>query len=158
MAENNLSGKHIAFLATDGVEQVELTDPWQAVKDAGATPELISIKSGKIQGWNHDKKGKKLKVDKLVHETSAENYDGLVLPGGVMNPDTLRTYDERSTSFATSSSRKSRSPPFATARGCSSKPTWSKAARSHPGQASRPISATRAATGLTKKWSLTMVL
>ena len=94
MADNNLSGKRIAFLATDGVEQVELTDPWQAVKDAGATPELISLKSGKIQGWNHDKKGKKFKVDKLVHETSAEDYDGLVLPGGVMNPDTLRMYDE----------------------------------------------------------------
>jgi protease I len=94
MAENNLSGKRIAFLATDGVEQVELTEPWQAVKAAGATPELISIKSGKIQGRNHDKKGKKFNVNKLVHESSAENYDGLVLPGGVMNPDTLRTYDE----------------------------------------------------------------
>jgi protease I len=94
MAENNLSGKRIAFLATDGVEQVELTEPWQAVKSAGAKPELISIKSGKIQGRNHDKKGKKFNVDKLVHESSAENYDGLVLPGGVMNPDTLRMYDE----------------------------------------------------------------
>jgi protease I len=94
MAEHNISGKRIAFLATDGVEQVELTEPWQAVKAAGSTPELISIKSGKIQGQNHDKKGKKFNVDKLVHESSAENYDGLVLPGGVMNPDTLRTYDE----------------------------------------------------------------
>jgi protease I len=94
MAENNLNGKRIAFLATDGVEQVELTEPWQAVKAAGGTPELISLKSGKIQGWNHDKKGKKFNVDKLVHEASAENYDGLVLPGGVMNPDTLRTFDE----------------------------------------------------------------
>jgi DJ-1/PfpI family len=92
MAENgnNLNGKRIAFLATDGVEQVELTDPWQAVKSAGATPELISIKSGKIQGWNHDKKGKKFTVNKLVEEVGTEDYDGLVLPGGVMNPDTLR--------------------------------------------------------------------
>jgi protease I len=94
MAEKNLPGKRIAFLATDGVEQVELTEPWQAVKAAGGAPELISIKSGKIQGWNHDKKGKKFNVERLVHESSAENYDGLVLPGGVMNPDTLRTYDE----------------------------------------------------------------
>lgn len=93
MAENTLSGKRIAFLATDGVEQVELTDPWEAVKSAGATPELLSIKSGKIQGWNHDKKGKKFTVNKLVGEASAEDYDGLVLPGGVMNPDTLRMYD-----------------------------------------------------------------
>jgi protease I len=94
MAENNLSGKRIAFLATDGVEQVELTDPWEAIKSAGGAPELISIKSGKIQGWNHDKKGKKFAVNKLVGEASAEEYDGLVLPGGVMNPDTLRMFDE----------------------------------------------------------------
>jgi protease I len=129
MAENNLSGKRIAFLATDGVEQVELTDPWQAVKDAGATPELVSLKSGKIQGWNHDKKGKKFKVDKLVHETSAEDYDGLVLPGGVMNPDTLRTYDEAVDSSATSSNRKNRSRRFATVHGCSLKLTSWMAAR-----------------------------
>jgi protease I len=94
MSDQVLSGKRIAFLATDGVEQVELTDPWEAVKTAGATPELVSIKAGKIQGWNHDKKGKKLKVDKTLDETTAEDYGGLVLPGGVMNPDTLRTFDE----------------------------------------------------------------
>jgi protease I len=94
MAEHSISGKRIAFLATDGVEQVELTDPWQAVESAGGTPELISIQSGKIQGWNHDKKGKKHKVQKTVNEVSAEDYDGLVLPGGVMNPDTLRTNEE----------------------------------------------------------------
>ncbi len=94
MAEHEVNGKRIAFLATDGVEQVELTDPWEAVKSAGGTPELISIQPGKIQGWNHDKKGKKLKVDKTVNEVSAEDYDGLALPGGVMNPDMLRMHDE----------------------------------------------------------------
>ena len=94
MADQSLSGKRIAFLATDGVEQVELTDPWEAVKSAGATPELVSIKTGKIQGWNHDKKGTKFKVDKTLDDATAEDYDGLVLPGGVMNPDTLRTFDE----------------------------------------------------------------
>ena len=94
MAEQTLSGKRIAFLATDGVEQVELTEPWEAVKQAGATPELISINSGKIQGWNHDKKGKKFKIDKTVDEVTAEDYDGIVLPGGVMNPDALRTSDQ----------------------------------------------------------------
>jgi protease I len=94
MADQTLSGKRIAFLATDGVEQVELTDPWEAVKSAGATPELVSLKSGKIQAWNHDKKGKKLKVDKTLEDATAEDYDGLVLPGGVMNPDTLRMFDE----------------------------------------------------------------
>jgi len=94
MAENTLSDKRIAFLATDGVEQVELTAPWDAVKSAGGTPELVSIKSGKIQGWNHDKRGKKFPIDKHANDVSAEDYDGLVLPGGVMNPDALRVVDE----------------------------------------------------------------
>jgi protease I len=94
MSDKPLSGKRIAFLATDGVEQVELTDPWKAVKAAGASPELVSIRLEKIQGWKHDRKGKKFPVDKLVSEVSAEEYDGLVLPGGVMNPDTLRMVDE----------------------------------------------------------------
>src|SRR5690348_11832862 len=89
-----IQGKRIAFLATDGVEQVELTDPWKAVEDAGGTPELISIKSGKIQGMNDDKKADTFDVDKLVGDVSAEDYDGLVLPGGVANPDSLRMNDE----------------------------------------------------------------
>jgi protease I len=94
MATESINGKRIAFLATDGVEQVELTEPWEAVEEAGATPELISLESGKIQAFNHDKKGKKFKVDKLITDVSAEDYDGLVLPGGVANPDTLRMKDE----------------------------------------------------------------
>src|SRR3954464_6711521 len=94
MASESIKGKRIAFLATDGVEQVELTEPWSAVEDAGATPELISLKSGEIQGFNHDKKGDTFSVDKLVRDVSAEDYDGLVLPGGVANPDTLRTNEE----------------------------------------------------------------
>jgi protease I len=94
MSDKPLSGRRIAFLATDGVEQVELTEPWKAVKSAGAVLDLVSIRSDKIQGWKQDKKGKKFSVDKLVSEVSAEDYDGLVIPGGVMNPDTLRTVDE----------------------------------------------------------------
>src|SRR3954471_9240429 len=94
MVNQFISGKRIAFLATCGVEQVELTEPWKAVKDAGATPELISLKSGEIQGYNHDKKADTFDVDKVVADISAEDYDGLVLPGGVANPDTLRTCDE----------------------------------------------------------------
>jgi protease I len=85
-----IAGKRIAFLATDGVEQIELTDPWEAVKDVGSKPELISIKSGKIQGMNHDEKADTFPVDKLVADASAEDYDALVLPGGVLNPDALR--------------------------------------------------------------------
>ena len=91
MANESINGKRIAFLATCGVEQVELTEPWKAVKAAGGTPELVSIKSGEIQGYNHDKKADTFRVDKTVGNVSAEDYDGLVLPGGVANPDTLRT-------------------------------------------------------------------
>jgi protease I len=94
MATESIKGKRIAFLVTDGVEQVELTEPWKTVEKAGATPELVSIKSGEIQGMDHDKKADTFPVDKLVGDVSAEDYDGLVLPGGVANPDTLRTNDE----------------------------------------------------------------
>ena len=86
-----LKGKRIAFLATDGVEQVELTEPWKAVQQAGGTPELISPKSGKIQGFQHHDKGDTFPADKAVKDADANDYDGLVLPGGVINPDLLRT-------------------------------------------------------------------
>jgi protease I len=89
-----LSGKRIAFLATDGFEQVELTQPWDEIKKAGAQVELVSIKSGKIQGMNHDEKGDTFPVDREVSEVSAADYDGLVLPGGVANPDALRVEEE----------------------------------------------------------------
>jgi protease I len=94
MANQSIKGKRIAFLATCGVEQVELTEPWEAVKKAGATPELISIKCGEIQGFNHDEKAHKFKVDHTVGNVNAEDYDGLVLPGGVANPDMLRVNEE----------------------------------------------------------------
>jgi protease I len=81
----------IAFLvAPEGVEQVELTDPWRAVIDAGGTPSLVSTKSGQIQAFHHLDKADTFPVDKTVDETSVEHYDGLVLPGGVANPDFLR--------------------------------------------------------------------
>lgn len=86
----SLSGKRIAFLATDGVEQIELTQPWDKLKRAGATVELVSIKSGEIQGLNHMDKADTFPVDKTVQNASAEDYDALVLPGGVANPDQLR--------------------------------------------------------------------
>lgn len=87
---NTLQGKKIAVLATDGVEQVELTKPVQAVKDAGATVELLSITSGQIQGVNGMDKGDTFSVDKLVSQAQAGDYDALILPGGVANPDKLR--------------------------------------------------------------------
>jgi protease I len=91
MAE--LSGKRIAFLATDMVEQVELTEPWKAVEQAGATPELVSLEEGEIQGFNHYDKADSFPVDRTVDEASVDGYDALVLPGGVGNPDTLRMHD-----------------------------------------------------------------
>jgi protease I len=89
-----IDGKRIAFLATDGVEQVELTEPWKAVEEAGGKPELISPEEGEIQGFNHDEKADTFKVDRAVGEANAADYDGLVLPGGVANPDNLRTDDD----------------------------------------------------------------
>lgn len=89
-----LSGKTIAVLATDGVEQIELTDPVKALKDAGATVEIVSLKSGQIQGFNHLTPGDKITVDKALNETDASRYAGLLLPGGVANPDQMRTQDE----------------------------------------------------------------
>jgi protease I len=88
---NELQGKRVAFLATDMVEQVELTDPWRAVREAGGEAELVSLEEGQIQGFNHYDKGDIFKVDKTVEEARAEDYDALVIPGGVGNPDTMRT-------------------------------------------------------------------
>jgi protease I len=93
-----LDGKTIAFLATEGVEQVELTEPWQAVKDAGGTPELISLEPGAVQAFNHLDKADTFRADHTAAEADAKRYDGLVLPGGVANPDFLRT-DENAVAF-----------------------------------------------------------
>ena len=87
---NELQGKRIAFIAADGVEQVELTEPWKAVKEAGAEVELISIADGAIQGMNHLDKGDTFTVDRHVSQADPTDYDGLVIPGGVANPDFLR--------------------------------------------------------------------
>ena len=90
MKNNSLSGKTIAILATDGFEQVELTQPMEALQEAGATTHIISLKSGEIQGFHHFEKGDAVPVDRTVDEAGAAEYDGLLLPGGVHNPDALR--------------------------------------------------------------------
>ena len=95
---NELQGKKIAFLAADGVEQVELTEPWKAVEQAGGEPELLSIESGEIQAFNHLDQGDTFPVDREVAQAEATDYDGLVLPGGVANPDFLRM-DENAVTF-----------------------------------------------------------
>jgi protease I len=94
----DLNGKRIAFLATDMVEQVELTEPWKAVEEGGATAELVSLDDGEIQGFNHYDKADRFPVDRTVDEATPDDYDALVLPGGVGNPDTLRM-DENAVGF-----------------------------------------------------------
>ncbi|MBM9623205.1 type 1 glutamine amidotransferase domain-containing protein [Streptomyces zhihengii] len=89
----------IAFLtAHEGVEQIELTDPWQAVKDAGGEPRLISTRPGTVQAFEHLDAAGTFPVDQVVSEASAGDYDALVLPGGVANPDALRM-DEDAVAF-----------------------------------------------------------
>lgn len=86
-----LEGKRIACLATDGVEQIELTKPREALIAEGAAVDLVSLKSGQIQGFNHLDKADSFAVDQAIDQASAENYDALLLPGGVANPDALRS-------------------------------------------------------------------
>ncbi|MGK5680398.1 type 1 glutamine amidotransferase domain-containing protein [Actinoplanes sp. URMC 104] len=90
----SIQGKRVAFLATDGVEEVEYTEPRKAVESAGGTAELVSIKDDEIQAVNHMDPAGKHQVDKPIGQARAEDYDALVLPGGVANPDFLRTNPE----------------------------------------------------------------
>ncbi|MBA1230212.1 type 1 glutamine amidotransferase [Pseudomonas viridiflava] len=87
---NALNGKRIAILVTDGFEQVELTGPKQALEQAGATVEILSSQDGQVKGWNHDKPADDFRVDGTFKSANASNYDGVVLPGGVQNSDTIR--------------------------------------------------------------------
>ena len=87
---DSLHGKRIAILATDGFEQVELTEPRKALDKAGATTEVVSLKSGEIKGWKFKEWGDTVKVDKTLDQAKVQDYDALLLPGGVMNPDHLR--------------------------------------------------------------------
>ena len=98
MAKGTLKGKRIAVLATEGVEQVELTKPRAALEQAGAATELVSIAPGKVQAMNHIDKGEMVPVDRTVDEADVDDYDGLLLPGGAINPDNLRQ-DDRAVTF-----------------------------------------------------------
>ena len=89
-----LEGKRVAFLATDGVEEVEYTKPREAVEQAGGQAELISIKPGQIQAFQHLDKSGTYPVDRTVADANPDDYDALVLPGGVANPDALRTHPD----------------------------------------------------------------
>ena len=90
MAERTLAGKKVAILAADMFERVELEEPRKALEEAGAATEVISIKEGEIQGFDHFDPAEKIKVDRTAEEVSADDYDALLVPGGVGNPDQLR--------------------------------------------------------------------
>ena len=89
----DLSSKRVAIVATDGFEQSELLEPKKALEAAGATTEVISLEAGRIRGWAKKDWGDEVAVDTVIDDASADDYDALVLPGGVMNPDKLRTND-----------------------------------------------------------------
>ena len=96
---DELKGKKIAFLvAQEGVEEVELSKPWEAVEQAGGSPVLVAPEEGEVQAFNHLDKGSTYKVDETLEQAAPDDFDGLVLPGGVANPDQLRT-DRRATAF-----------------------------------------------------------
>jgi len=90
MSQGKLQGIRVAILATDGFEQSELTDPRRALDEAGATTEVVSPKQGELRGWNHKDWGRNVGVDQALADADPKDYDALVLPGGVMNPDALR--------------------------------------------------------------------
>ena len=146
--EFGLRGRKIAILATDGVEQVELEQPRRALDAAGAVTHLISITEGSIQAMNHDEKGARVPVDHVLADVRASDYDALLLPGGVGNPDRLRT-EPLAVQFARASScwASVRSPPSAMGRGCWWKRAGWRDGRSRPGRRCRPTSAMRAASG-----------
>jgi protease I len=96
--EHRIDGKKVAVVAADMVEQVELSEPWKALEQAGAKPELISIEPGEIQAFNHFDRADTFPVDRTIEEVGADDYDALLLPGGVGNPDILRT-DENVVQF-----------------------------------------------------------
>lgn len=94
MTSTTLTNKKIAILVADGFEQVELTEPRQALLDAGADVQIVSPKEGTVQGWNHYDKGDRFPVDVALEQANPDEYDGLLLPGGTVNPDQLRVNEE----------------------------------------------------------------
>lgn len=97
---HSLNNTRVAILATDGFEESELFEPKKALEQAGATVDIVSLKAGNIQGMKHAEKGQSIAVTTLLKEAKADNYDALVLPGGLLNPDTLRT-DKSALAFTT---------------------------------------------------------
>jgi protease I len=114
----SFKNKTVAILPTDGFEYVELMEPRKALDEAGASTQVVSLKAGKIQGWNHQKPGDSVNVDVALTEADPDNYDALLLPGGVMNPDQCEPARKRFRSCARSLRLRSRSLRFVTDLGC----------------------------------------
>jgi protease I len=95
---NELDGRRVAFLFTEGVEQVEVTEPLEAIRTAGAEADMVSLEAGQVQMFNHLDKGDQIEAEKAVKDADSSDYDALVLPGGVANPDRLRA-DQEAVSF-----------------------------------------------------------
>jgi protease I len=113
-----LNNKNIAILTEEGFEEVELTSPKEALEEAGATVHIVSPQSGKIKAWDHDHWGIEVEVDKQLSEASSEDYDALVLPGGVLNPDKLRQNKDAVAFVAAFLNEENPWPPFVTAHKC----------------------------------------
>lgn len=133
---NELAGKKIAFMvANEGIDQVELTEPWKAAQNAGAETHLVAPNSGRAQAFNHLDKADTFPVDRTTAEVKVEDYDGIMLPGGAANPDQLRL-DDKAVAFVRAFFESgSPLPPSATRRGPSSRLTSSEAGLSRPGPA-----------------------
>jgi protease I len=152
MASSNLRGKRIAILATDGFEQAELTEPRKALDHAGAETIVIAPKSGEIKGWNRKDWGEPVAVNKTLDEVKPDEFDALVLPGGVMNPDHLRM-EPKAVEFVREFCQTGK-PVAAICHG-----PWMlveagvvRGKTSRHGPRSKPTTAMRAATGSIRKW------
>ena len=149
---NELRGRRIAFMtANEGIEQVELTEPWQAVLDAGGMPELLCPEEGKAQAFNHLDKADIFPVDHAISDADPAHYDGLVLPGGVANPDQLCMV--RAAVQFVQAMFESGKPAAVICHGpwTWSRRTWCGTARRHPGRACGRISVTRVGPGWTPR-------
>jgi len=96
--DNKLQGKKVAILVSNGFEQVELTEPKRALEESGAVTHIVSPEEGQVKGWNHTEWGDSFEVDKALDAADVSQYDALLLPGGVMNPDNLRQ-NEKAVNF-----------------------------------------------------------
>ena len=134
-------------MATDGFEQVELTEPRKALEEAGAETKVIAPKSGKIQGMKHHDKADKIEVDMTLEKAKAEDFDALLLPGGALNADALRVEKAAQTFAQEMEKRANQSPSSAMAHGCWRRRDWSKGHRSPATTPFRTISATPADSG-----------